>query len=200
MLKFIPRSERGSGDIKSLYQCCDVGRGRPSFLDDGTIHIFDHNCAFCRYRSTWSDYQEYKTCSLKHQCNGGLYPFIEMGNPINNSIYDYPVDPQGEEFYWRATGIFKQIKFEAVPLYVQLYVISSDQGRCNANCWYHAWRLANKRTWRQCGESHLCQNNGSLWFLMAPTDNDLYEDFISGNYTSIDAADFNDDFNIDFSK
>lgn len=178
MLKFIPRSERASGDVKTLYQCCDVGRGRPSFIGDPTIHIFDHNCHFCRYRSSWSDFKEFTACSLKHQCNRGLYPFILMNRPLNDSIAESPVDPQGDEFSWGATGIFKQIKFEGVPLYVQLYVISSDQGQCNANCWYHAWRLQNKRTWRQCGESHLCQNNGSLWFLMAPTNTELYEEFL----------------------
>lgn len=178
MLKFIPRSERASGNRKTLYQCCDVGRGRPSFIDDGTIHIFDHNCGFCRYRSTWSNYQGFSACSLKHHCSRGLYPFIEMDRPLNDSVAEYQADPEGNEFHWDATGIFKQIKFEGVPLYVQLYVISSDQGQCNANCWYHAWRLANKRTWRQCGETHLCQNNGSLWFLMIPTNEVLSNEFL----------------------
>ena len=139
--------------------------------------ITDGNCAYCRYRHSWTSYDGFKACSAKHSCYRGLYPFIKMARPLNDSIAEYPVDPQGEEFYWRATGIFKQIKFEGVPLYVQLYVISSDQGQCNANCWYHAWRLANKRTWRQCGETHLCQNNGSLWFLMIPTNSELSDEF-----------------------
>lgn len=178
MLKFIPRTERGSGDTKTLYQCCDIGRGTPSWNHGGTQLITDGSCAFCRYRGSWSSYNTWRECSAKHGCFGGYYPFIEMARPLNDSVTEYPVDPQGEEFYWRATGIFKQIKFEAVPLYVQLYVISSDQGQCNADCWYHAWRLANKRTWRQCGETHLCQNNGSLWFLMAPTNTVLYEEFL----------------------
>lgn len=178
MLKFIPRSERSGGDVKYLYQCCDIGRGTPAWNSSGTKLITDGSCAYCRYRRSWTSYDDFKACSAKHSCYRGLYPFIEMARPINNSVNDYPVDPQGEEFYWIRTGIFKQIKFEAVPLYVQLYVISSDQGQCNADCWYHAWRLQNKRTWRQCGVSHLCQNNGSLWFLMAPTNTELYEEFL----------------------
>lgn len=178
MLKFIPRSERSSGTLKHLYQCCDIGRGRPSWNSSGTQLVTAGSCAYCRYRSSWSSYDSWRECSNKHHCYAGLYPFIEMARPLNDSIAEYPVDPEGEEFYWRATGIFKQIKFEGVPLYVQLYVISSDQGQCNANCWYHAWRLANKRTWRQCGETHLCQNNGSLWFLMIPTDSELCDEFL----------------------
>ena len=178
MLKFIPRSERASGDLKTLYQCCDIGRGRPAWNSGSTQLITDGNCAYCRYRGSWTSYNGYKECSAKHACSRGLYPFIEMNRPINDSIAESPVNPQGVEFSWRATGIFKQIKFEGVPLYVQLWVISSDQGQCNANCWYHAWRLQNKRTWRQCGETHLCQNNGSLWFLMAPSNSVLYEEFL----------------------
>ena len=178
MLKFIPRSERSSGNLKLLYQCCDIGRGRPSWDNDDTHLITDGSCAFCRYRSSWSTYDKWIECSYKHSCYGGLYPFVKMSRPINDSVQDYPIDPEGNEFHWSGTGIFKQIKFEGVPLYVQLYVISSDQGQCNANCWFHAWRLANKRTWRQCGVTHLCQNNGSLWFLMAPTNNALYEEFL----------------------
>ena len=178
MLKFIPRSERASGDLKTLYQCCDIGRGRPQFSNDGRIVLDNGNCIFCRYWNDWTDYNTFVQCSLKHACYRGWYPFIKMNRPLNDSVTEYPVDPQGEEFFWRATGIFKQIKFEGVPLYVQLWVISSDQGQCNANCWYHAWRLQKKRTWRQCGETHLCQNNGSLWFLMAPTNSVLYEEFL----------------------
>ena len=33
---------------------------------------------------------------------------------------------------------------------------------------------------------------------MAPAEADLYDEFITGNYTSIDSPDFNDDFNDDF--
>lgn len=178
MLKFIPRSERASSDLKTLYQCCDIGHGRPTWNSKGTQPITDGNCAYCRYRGSWTSYNDFTECSAKHACYRGWYPFIEMNRPLNDSVTEYPVDPQGEEFFWRATGIFKQIKFEGMPLYVQLWVISSDQGQCNADCWYHAWRLAKKRTWRQCGVSHLCQNNGSLWFLMAPTNTELYEEFL----------------------
>lgn len=178
MLKFIPRTERASGDIKVLYQACNTDKGRPSFAPDGVQVLNNGNCIYCRYWNDWSNRNTFLQCSAKHACNAGLYPFIQMSRPLNDSVNDYPVDPEGNEFHYQATGIYKQVKFEGVPLYVQLYVISSDHGLCNADCWYHSWRFANKRTWRQCGEKHLCQNNGSLWFLMAPTNAGLYQKFL----------------------
>ena len=55
----------------------------------------------------------------------------------------------------------------------------NGQAQCNASCWWHQWRLSKKRTWRQCGETHLCQNDGSLWVLMVPTDAALREEYLN---------------------
>jgi len=90
-----------------------------------------------------------------------------MIHPIMANIKDYT-----------PTGIYRQIKFEGMPLYVQLYKSNAQQGRCNAECWWHAWRMSNKKTWRQCGLSHVCGNDASLWVLMAPNDQELRDEFI----------------------
>lgn len=177
MLKFIPRCEKSADYTKQLWQACDPGFGIPQFISRTGALISDNNCYYCRYRDTWSTQEEYFACSKKHGCDNGQFPFILMSVPFEGDVEQSHENPDHTIFDYNPTGIYRQVEFEAVPLYVQLYVATKAQASCNASCWYHAQRLDKKQTWRQCGKSHLCQNNGSAWVLMIPTDEDIRELF-----------------------
>lgn len=198
MLRFLTRTVTSKWTTRWLWQACALGLPGPSFDPvDGTL-IDQHSCSYCRYSEEIVDQKSFYKCYMAHGCHEAMYPFICMRRPINKEVWNTYPRPGGLRMSYDPTGIFRLVKFEGQPLYVQLYVATLGDGRCNASCWWHAWRLAHKKTWRDCGNLHNCQNNSSLWVLMAPINWDLYKEFITGNFTSIDAPDFNDDFNDDF--
>ena len=167
MLKFVPRTASDKAYIKYLYQACKIGRPAPTF-DPSTHEVVDLNaCEFCLYWEQVTNESTYLSCRVAHGCNYAKFPFIAMITPIMANIAGYT-----------PTGIYRQIKYEGMPLYVQLYKSNAQQGQCNAECWWHAWRMSNEKTWRQCGQSHVCGNDASLWVLMAPNDQELYDEFI----------------------
>ena len=94
----------------------------------------------------------------------------KMMQPINDEVETDQPEPGGNTIDYYATGIFRQVIFEGAPCYIQLYVATGSTAKCNASCWWHAWRLNNKRTWRQCSTTHQCMQDGSLWVLMTPSD------------------------------
>lgn len=177
MLKFIPRAEFETQTRKVLWQACDIGYEAPVFPPSGGLPFNDGNCYYCRYRNTWTVEDEFFACTKKHACNYSAYPFIRMDVPMPIDVEQEHRNPDGTYITYAAAGIFRQVKFESVPLYVQLYVATHGEAQCNAHCWYHAWRLENKKTWRQCGQTHLCQSNGSMWALMVPNDEELRNEF-----------------------
>lgn len=167
MLKFVPRTASDKAYIKYLYQACKIGRPAPTF-DPSTHEVVDLNaCELCLYWEQVTNESTYRACRVAHGCNYAKFPFIAMITPIMANVEGYT-----------PTGIYRQIKFEGMPLYVQLFKSNAQQGQCNAECWWHSWRMNNKKTWRQCGQSHVCGNDASLWVLMAPNDQELYDEFI----------------------
>lgn len=199
MLRFITRTVYTNDTVRRLWQGCALGRPKPQFSPiDGSVTDYG-SCWYCRYRDEVTNAETFYKCHQAHSCNEAMYPFIRMSRPVNDEVWHTYPRPGGLTMSYDPTGVFRQVKFEGQPLYVQLYVATLGDGRCNASCWWHAWRLANKRTWRDCGDAHVCQNNSSLWVLMAPAEADLYDEFITGDFSSIDSPDFNEDFNNDFS-
>lgn len=185
MLRFIPRTEKAYTDVGiykfHLYQGCDCGRGRPSFDNHGQTIVSEGNCQFCRYRSEWvnapTKSTAWRTCLMAHKCQGALYPLVEMSRPLNEQWNDYIRVESGGEAYYEPSALVRQVTFEGQPLYTQFYAQMDFVANCNAFCWWHQWRLDNKRTWRQCAKTHKCWQDGSGWALMAPTDDTLFQEF-----------------------
>lgn len=167
MLKFVPRTVTGTAYFRYLYQACKIGRPQPTF-DPSTREVVHLNaCLFCKYYDQVTDWSTYTKCRVSHTCNYAKFPYIAMLTPIMTNIQGYT-----------PTGIYRQIKYKGMPLYIQLFKSNEQQGQCNAGCWWHAWRMSNKRTWRQCGQTHVCGNDASLWVLMAPNNQELYDEFL----------------------
>ena len=198
MLNFLPRTERESATIKVLWQACDIGRGAPTF-DPNTDNVTDYgSCAYCRYKRDITNTDSWVKCVEKHSCKLSKYPFIRMGRAINREMsLAYP-NSDGTWVDYTPTGIYRQIKINAQPLYVQFYLCANGKAKCNASCWFHGWRLDKKINWRTCGQQHICHNDGSLYFLMAPDDNELFEEFLGMTPPGPIIGDFNNDFNSDF--
>ena len=198
MLNFLPRTERESATIKVLWQACDIGRGAPTF-DPNTDNVTDYgSCAYCRYKRDITNTDSWVKCVEKHSCKLSKYPFIRMGRAINREMsLAYP-NSDGTWVDYTPTGIYRQIKINAQPLYVQFYLCANGKAKCNASCWFHGWRLDKKINWRTCGQQHICHNDGSLYFLMAPDNDELYAEFIGKTIGPVPHGDFNADFNSDF--
>ena len=132
MLKFLPRTERESATIKVLWQACDIGRGAPTF-DPNTDNVINYgSCAYCRYYPNISDTDSWVKCVEKHSCKLSKYPFIRMGRPINREMtLAYP-NTDGTWVDYTPTGIYRQIKINAQPLYVQFYLCANGEAKCNA--------------------------------------------------------------------
>ena len=185
MLRFIPRTEKAYTNVGifkfHLYQGCDVGRGEPVIDDERTTVLAEGNCAFCRYRTDWVNASNkgaaLSECIMKHKCQATQYPLIEMSRPLDSQWNDYVEVQAGVEAHYEASSLIKQVTFEGQPFYIQFYAQEDFQANCNALCWWHSWRLANKRTWRQCAKTHKCWQDGSGWALMAPTNDVLYQEF-----------------------
>lgn len=186
MLRFIARTEREIIDSglfgTRIYQGCDCGRGIPEFGEAGTTILNAGNCWFCRYFTTWNrltnKYEGYHDCLLKHKCQGGMFPLINISRPLNEQWDEYTAIPGGGEAYYEPSSIIRQVVFEGQPLYAQFYAQQGFNAHCNAFCAFHKWRLDNKKTWRQCAKSHKCWQDGSGWALLAPADTTLYHEFV----------------------
>lgn len=185
MLRFIARTEKAYTDVGiykfHLYQGCDCGRGKPVFSYSGTSVQSEGNCQFCRYRSEWIGKDDKRTawqeCVMKNKCQVARYPLIEMSRPLNDQWNDVVEVPSGDEGNYEPSSLIRQVTFEAQPLYIQFYAQMNFTANCNAFCWWHEWRLANKKTWRQCAKTHKCWQDGSGWALMAPSNDTLYQEF-----------------------
>lgn len=185
MLRFIPKTEKAYTDVGifkfHLYQGCDVGRGAPQIAAGGQSVLEYGNCEFCRYLREWSLSDNLssalKQCILKHKCQATQYPLIEMSRPLNDQWDEWRESAGGDQQHFEPSALIRQVTFEGQPLYIQFYAQEGYQANCNALCWWHSWRLDNKKTWRQCAKTHKCWQDGSGWALMAPTNDELYRDF-----------------------
>lgn len=180
-LKFLSRTIVEKGTLTHLWQACDWGAPGPSWIirpGSTTPQLdSDGSCHYCYYRNEWSTQAEQAECQQTHKCQGATFPYIEMG-PIKYQITSraLPLDGGGT-FRLMRTAVFRQVKFEGQPLYIQLYSSVPSCGNCNNQCYWHAWRMANKRSWRQCGDTHACKNDGSAWILQVPFEDELYDLF-----------------------
>lgn len=185
MLRFYPKTEKviGPGLIQFVrfYQACDCGRGTPTFGGDPVAYITLGNCEFCRYSTEWVgqnyEFQKFKECSAKHKCEMALYPMIDMSNPLNEQWAEYAENPDQSTGHYIPTPLLRQVTLEGQPLYIQFHLQFGFTAKCNAFCFWHNWRLQNKKTWRQCGYAKKCLNDGSGWALMAPGHPRLFEEF-----------------------
>ena len=178
MIRLIQRTVTVKGNGRLLYQQADIDRlaldpnNWPSHLTE------EYSCYFCLYRSEWNTISGWQTCRDTHCCNNNQYPYIRMTRPIPDISQVQEQNPDGTILTYQGTGVYKQTTFEAQPHHIHLYLCNNGQAKCNANCWWHGWRLKNKRSAIQCGKTHLCQNDGSLWCQVAPYDSILYHEFI----------------------
>lgn len=185
MLRFYPRTEKvfAPGTLMPIayYQACDVGRGQPTFGGDPVAYIEAGNCFFCRYFREWAgqsqEYNKWMECIAKHKCDEATYPLIEMSYPLNEQWNEWAENPDESEGYYFPTPLLRQVTVEGQPLYIQFHLQMNHPAKCNAFCFWHNWRLQNKKTWRQCGNSHKCLNDGSGFALMAPANETLRREF-----------------------
>lgn len=178
MLKFIPRTAYSGNYVRRLHVACECSPNKPKFDPQTGERTSWGACYYCLYRNSIDTMDHWIACVNKHGCNDAQFPFIEMMSPINDEVDTEPPAPGHTYISYSPTGVFRQVVFEGQPYYIQLYVATNSDGKCNASCWWHGWRLSNKRTWRQCARSHKCLQNGSLWVLMAPTNPILYREFL----------------------
>lgn len=181
MIQFFPRTIKQKGNVVQLYQAAEIAKGTPVWVEGQTAPLTDGSCHYCLYRTEWTNMDEFDVCQKAHRCMMGVYPYIRMMRAFNAAGVEGGEDPGGLTYSFLPTGVFRQVKFEGMPLYIQLYKIGDDDNlypaQCNADCHWHAWRMANQRTWRQCGQLHVCGNNGSCWLLMLPSSQTLFDEF-----------------------
>lgn len=185
MLRFYPKTEKEFVNLNTLrvhyYQACDCGRGNPTFGGDPVAYIEAGNCEFCRYKNEWmgqsQEYMKFQTCVSKHKCEGALFPMVRMSTPLNSQWEEWAENPDQSTGHYMPTPLLRQVTIEGQPLYIQLWLQFDHPAQCNALCFWHNWRFQNKKTWRQCGYSHKCLNDGSGWALMAPANETLLEEF-----------------------
>ena len=178
MIRLLQRTETEKSGTRILWQQADIGRTYDHMANYPHTPQSTESCYYCRYCQTFRSLGEFNDCQHKHACKGGLLPFIRMSRPITLEFEGFYDNPDGTELTYDSTGLFKQVTFEAQPHHVELFLCKNGQCECNASCWYHAWRLANKKTWRQCGKTHLCQNDGSAWVQLAPSNDTLYNEYL----------------------
>ena len=178
MIKLLQRTEIRKGSIRVLYQQAEIGRMVPPIHGYPWTPTQEYNCFFCRYKQTFNTFDDSIECGQKHACNLGMYPFIDMNRTLTNEQFWEVTNPDGTLLTYEDTGIYKQVNFEGQPHHVQLFLCNNGQANCNASCYFHAWRLKNKKSWVKCGNAKLCQNDGSMWQLMAPVDQELFDEFL----------------------
>lgn len=179
MINLLQRTEIKRAESRTLYQQAEIDRLSAPLDNFPFTPTREYNCFFCRYAKTFRNFDELEECFLKHQCDASSFPYIEMGRTTTNEEGDDWVNPDGTILRYQRTGLFRQVAFEGQPHHVQLFLCFNGQANCNASCYFHAWRLKNKKTWIKCGNAKLCQNDGSMWLLMAPTNQELFEEFIA---------------------
>ena len=178
MIKLLQRTEILKRSIRYLFQQAEIGRLAAPFDGYPWTPTREYNCFFCRYKQTFKTFEDYEDCVLKHACNFSAYPIIDMNKTISYEEATEVTNPDGTLLTYQHTGIYKQVTFEGQPHHVQLFLCNNGQANCNASCFWHAWRLKNKKSWVKCGNAKLCQNDGSMWLQMAPIDYELFEEFI----------------------
>lgn len=178
MINLLQRTEIKRAFTRTLYQQAEIGRRLAPLDNFPFTPTREYNCFFCRYAQTFRNFDELENCFLKHQCDASAFPYIEMGRTTTGEEEDDFENPDGTILHYQKTGLFRQVAFEGQPHHVQLFLCFNGQANCNASCYFHAWRLQNKKSWVKCGNAKLCQNDGSMWLRMAPSDQELFDEFI----------------------
>ena len=166
MLKFLPRIQ--AIDDNGIFYAQQVFVGtRPENIA----------CDYCRYRYTWTDATTRQQCSLKHKCNYYKSPWINLDVLHENEIENtFTPAPNSRKMY-HLTRITRQVKLKGWPLYLQYVGCDDPQPQCNAMCFFHNQRLADKKTVAQCAHTHGCSRSGSFFDLLVPTNADIYDQF-----------------------
>ena len=178
MIKLLQRTETLKLASRYLFQQAEIGRLVAPYDGYPWTPTKEYNCYFCRYKQNFRKFEDYEECVMKHACNHSIYPIIDMSRTISSEQWEEVTNPDGTLLTYQRTGIYKQVTFEGQPHHVQLFLCNNGQANCNASCFFHAWRLRNKKTWVKCGNAKLCQNDGSMWLQMAPNDQELFDEFI----------------------
>lgn len=178
MIKLLQRTETDKRWTRALFQQAEIGRLVAPVNGYPWTPTREYNCFFCRYKQTFKTMDNWRECVEKHACNGSTYPFIYITRALTNEEFSEITNPDGTLLTYQNTGIYKQVTFEGQPHHVQLFLCNNGQANCNASCFWHAWRLKNKKSWVKCGNAKLCQNDGSMWLLMAPLEQELFDEFI----------------------
>lgn len=178
MIKLLQRTETEKRVTRVLFQQAEIGRLVAPVNGYPWTPTREYNCYFCRYKQTFKTFDDWIECVEKHACNGSAYPVIYMTRALTNEVDFEETNPDGTLLTYQHTGIYKQVTFEGQPHHVQLFLCNNGQANCNASCYFHAWRMKNKKSWVKCGNAKLCQNDGSMWQLMAPTEQELFDEFI----------------------
>ena len=172
MIKLLPRTESAAGSTRSVWIQCDIDRHE----DEG---YGTASCPFCRYASQITSFSKFIECRDKHACSGGSQPWIQFQLSKDVNIYDPTTGDPYPDKYYDPTSVDRQVEFEGMPYKARLCLAHGLDAKCNADCWWHGWRLDNKKTWRQCGKSHLCGNNGSFWNLLVPVNATLRQELFN---------------------
>lgn len=138
-----------------------------------------HVCDYCFYKNTWTDEEAAELCPDKHHCMERKLPYIYVIPQHNNDI-ETTLDPiYHNHFYYVRTAKTQQVKIKGWPMYLQYIGCDDATPQCNALCYWHNQRLADKKTVSQCAHQHGCSRSGSFWDLLIPENLDIQQQFFN---------------------
>lgn len=183
MIQLLPRTFVVKQGYGLLYQQAYIPNRTWAPLDPATVYpvIAPTNscCDLCYFNHPFESWRDFANCAEKNRCGLTCYPWIAMFDSRNGELSGtWGTEELGFTSY-QDSRIYKQVMVEGQPNHVRLIAADSDGALCNALCYFHAWRLKNKKTWRQCGKTHGCGNNGSAYDLCIPVRAVLKEEFLN---------------------
>lgn len=158
MLTFLPRLVRRTDSNYTWGQQVNLSNGGGQY-----------NCEVCIWRDQWNNATERRACELKHGCDSYNMPIIEMmhehTDEINNTYF-----PEGSAILlYHPSLVTRQVTVKGWTLYLNLITSNDEDAQCNASCWYHDARLADKLPVSKCAHSHKCSRAGTFWDLFVPS-------------------------------
>lgn len=168
MLKFLARLLHRRPGFPYYIQQMAVGY-RPGII----------NCDYCWYKQYWTDEESIELCPSKYHCEEKKLPYI-MVRPLHYDDINTQRDPiYNKPFYYIRTAKTQQVKIKGWPMYLQYIGCDDRTAQCNAFCYWHNQRLAEKKTVSKCAHQHACSRSGSFWDLLIPENLDLQQQFFN---------------------